>query len=60
MTKRRDLERELLRAGFAYVRGSGRGGHDKLVRGKTILSLPRHRELNDRLAAQIRREAGLR
>lgn len=57
MTKRKDLVRELVRAGFVEVRGTKHGKYRK--DGVTVM-VPRHSEIKDQLAAAIRREAGLR
>ena len=58
MTKKRDLERELMRAGWEPIKSSG--GHDKFRKGNCSVMVPRHREIKDEMAAKIRREAGLR
>lgn len=58
MTKKRDLERELTEAG--YVRLSGTGAkHDKFRRGDVTVAVPRHREIKETTAREIRKEAGL-
>jgi len=57
MTKKRDLERELLDAGWAKVRS--RGGHDKFQRGRLMVVVPRHKEIPEGTARRIRQEAGL-
>lgn len=59
MTKRRDLERELLQAGWVKLGGKG-ARHDKFRKGRQIVVVPRHREIPDQMADVIRREAGLR
>lgn len=58
MTKRRDLERELIRAGWTREKGR-RGSHEKFVKDGKAVMVPRHREIRDAVAAVIRREAGL-
>lgn len=57
MTKRTDLIRELVRAGFIEVGGTKHGKYRK--NGVTVM-VPRHSEIKDQLAGAIRREAGLR
>lgn len=60
MTKRRDLVRELEQAGFVQVRSGSTASHDKFHRGDLSVAVPRHREIRDRTADVIRRQAGLR
>lgn len=60
MTKRRDLVRELERAGFVQVKSGSTADHDKFRRDGATVSVPRHRELKDRTADGIRKQAGLR
>jgi len=57
MTKRKDLVRELVRAGFREVGGTK---HGKFRCGRITVVVPRHSEIKDQLADAIRREAGLR
>ena len=57
VTKRKDLVRELLRAGFKEVKGAK---HGKFRCGCITVVVPRHSEIKDQLADAIRREAGLR
>lgn len=58
MTKSKDLIRELEQAGFC-LRKKSRGNHAKYTRGNVSVAVPRHREIDDRTAAQIRFRAGL-
>ncbi len=60
MTKRRDLVRELERAGFVQIRSGSTANHDKFRRGDTTVAVPRHTELKDRMTDVIRKQAGLR
>lgn len=55
--KRRDLIKRLEAAGFKLIRHGG--DHDIYVRGKDIEQVPRHREINEKLAQGIIREWGL-
>lgn len=57
VTKRRDLVRELERAGFRAAKGTK---HQKCRKGDLTVMVPRHSEIKDQLADAIRREAGLR
>ena len=57
MTKRRDLIRELESAGF---RQNGGTKHGKYKKGDITVMVPRHSEIEDRMADAIRRQAGLR
>jgi len=57
MTKRKDLVRELVRAGYREVGGTK---HGKFRCGRITVVVPRHSEIKDQLADAIRREAGLR
>lgn len=58
MTKRRDLVRELKRAGFKEDGGTG---HARFIHpdGRCTF-VPRHSEIGDHLAQAIRKQAGLR
>lgn len=57
VTKRLELERELRNAGFECMGGAR---HDKFVNGSgAVVMLPRHTEINEFTARQIRREAGI-
>lgn len=58
MTKRRELIRELQRAGFILVPGTN-GPHDKFTNGKQTVPVPRHREISEGTVRKIRRDAGL-
>lgn len=57
MTKRRDLIRELERAGFESAKGTK---HGKYQKGDITVMVPRHAEIKDQMANVIRRQAGLR
>lgn len=61
MTKRRIIVKELLDAGFT-MRPSKRGDHDNFTKEgvRRPIPVPRHRELDDITANEIRRQAGLR
>ena len=56
MTKKRDLERELIRAGFTKWQGTK---HDKFRKGDITVMVPRHKEISEGTARAIRKEAGL-
>lgn len=55
--KKRDLEKKLKEAGW-YLKAHG-GNHDIWTNGKDIEQIPRHREVNERLAKAIIRKWGL-
>lgn len=55
--KQRELIRRLEYAGFSFVRHGGR--HDVYKRGHDIEQIPRHTELNEKLARAILRKWGL-
>lgn len=57
MTKRKDLVRELLDAGFKSIGGTN---HEVFVKPGYRTAVPRHREIPERTVHQIRRQAGLR
>ncbi|MDR3307609.1 MAG: type II toxin-antitoxin system HicA family toxin [Coriobacteriales bacterium] len=57
MTKRRDIVRELTKAGFVNLGGAN---HDKYVNGDRTTEVPRHREIPEPLAKDILRQAGLK
>lgn len=60
MTKKRDLEAELVEAGWVKVRGK-KGPHDKFTKpGKRSIPVPRHREIDNDTAEEIRKQAGLK
>lgn len=60
MTKKRDLERELARAGWSKA-AKKRGPHDKFTKeGRRSVSVPRHREIDEDTADEIRKQAGLK
>ena len=60
MTKKRDLESELIEAGWTKVKRK-KGPHDKFTKpGMRSITVPRHREIDDNTAEGIRRQAGLR
>lgn len=49
--KQKDLVRKLLDAGFKF-HGHG-ANHDRYIRGNVIEQIPRHKEVNERLAKAI-------
>ena len=49
--KRKDLIKRLEKAGFAFERHGG--NHDVYIRGKDREVVPRHSEINERLAKDI-------
>jgi len=53
--KRRDLEKQLTDCGWRFVRHGG--NHDVWSNGETEEAIPRHREINERLARAILRRA---
>jgi mRNA interferase HicA len=53
--KRRDLERWLISYGWRFLRSGGR--HDVWTDGQREEPIPRHREINERLARAILRRA---
>jgi mRNA interferase HicA len=53
--KRRDLESSLKRCGWRFLRSGGR--HDVWTDGAREEAIPRHREINERLAQAILRRA---
>lgn len=55
--KQRDLVKKLEKAGFVLVRHGG--NHDVYVRGSDTEQIPRHKEINERLAKAILRKWGL-
>lgn len=57
MTKRRDLVKILLRAGFVSKGGTK---HEKFEKGSIAVRVKRHREIDDVTAKRILRDAGLR
>ena len=57
MTKRKDLVRELLDAGFRSVGGTN---HEVFVKPGFRTAVPRHREIPERTVHLIRKQAGLR
>lgn len=61
MTKRRIIVKELLDAGFT-MRPNKRSNHDNFVKDgiKRPVPVPRHRELDDTTANEIRKQAGLK
>ena len=56
--KQKDLIKKLTEAGFEF--SSHGGNHDIYVRGKDREVIPRHREVNERLARSILKKWGLR
>lgn len=55
--KRTDLIKELEDGGFVFERHGG--SHDIYVRGNVRETIPRHREINDKLAKAILKRNGL-
>lgn len=55
--KQRDLIKKLEAAGFEFSRHGG--NHDIYKRGSDEEKIPRHREVNERLAKAILRKWGL-
>ena len=55
--KTRELIRRLEKAGFVFKRHGSK--HDVYVRGKDEEEVPRHREINEILAAAIIKKWGL-
>ncbi len=55
--KRKDLIKRLERAGFHFLRHGG--NHDVYIRGNEIEQIPRHNEVNEKLAKAILRKWGL-
>ena len=59
MPKKRDLEKELIEAGWTKVKRKN-GPHDKFVKpGLRSISVPRHVEIDEITALAIRKQAGL-
>lgn len=56
--KQRDLIKKLERAGFRFERHGT--DHDIYRRGSDIEEIPRHREINERLARKILKKWGLK
>lgn len=55
--KQRDLIKKLKAAGFEFVRHGG--NHDIYKRGNDEEKIPRHKEINEKLANGILRKWGL-
>lgn len=55
--KRRDLENRFKKAGWNFLRNGGE--HDVWTNGKDVESIPRHREVNERLAKALIKKWGL-
>jgi len=55
--KQRDLIKQLESIGFRFERHGG--NHDIYSRGKDLEKIPRHKEINERLARAILRKWGL-
>lgn len=49
--KKRDLEKKLKKAGWMFLRSGA--DHDVWTNGEDIEAVPRHREINERLAKAI-------
>lgn len=60
MTKKRDLEAELVAGGWEKVKRK-KGPHDKFTKpGRRSVPVPRHTVIDDDLADEIRKQAGLK
>lgn len=57
MTKRRDLVKEILDAGLKSIGGTN---HEIFVKPGFRTSVPYHREINEKLADEIRKQAGIK
>lgn len=55
--KKRDLEKKLKKAGWFFLRSGS--DHDVWSNGEEIEAIPRHREINERLAKVIIKKRGL-
>ncbi len=55
--KQRELIKKLESVGFRFVRHGG--NHDVYMRGNDKEEIPRHREINERLAKAILKKWGL-
>lgn len=56
--KKKDLEKKLKEKGFSLKHG---GKHDRwLKKGCITVTVPRHKEINERLAQQILKDAGVK
>ena len=55
--KHRDLVNKMTNGGFSFLRHGG--NHDIYVRGNDIEKIPRHREINEKLAQAIIKKWGL-
>lgn len=55
--KRRELEKKLKKAGWRFLRSGA--DHDIWTNGKDIEPIPRHNEINERLAKAILKKRGL-
>ena len=53
--KRKALEKKLRECGWSFLRHGGR--HDVWTNGRSVEAIPRHAEINDRLAQAIVRRA---
>ncbi len=57
MVKRRDLVSEVERAGLT---NKGGANHDVFAGNGHRTTIPRHREISDKLADEIRKQAGIK
>ncbi|MBO5337494.1 MAG: type II toxin-antitoxin system HicA family toxin [Lachnospiraceae bacterium] len=55
--KQRDLVKKLEEAGFVFYRHGG--SHDIYIRAGEIEQIPRHKEINERLAKAILKKWGI-
>lgn len=56
--KKRDLVKLLQKNGWTFERNGG--GHDIYTKGNEVETVPRHNEINERLAKAIIRRHGLK
>lgn len=56
--KRKDLIKELENAGFVFARHGG--SHDLYIRGNVKETIPRHKEIDERLAKAILKRNNIR
>jgi mRNA interferase HicA len=55
--KKRDLENKFKKAGWQFLRNGG--DHDIWTNGTDVEAIPRHREVNERLAKGLIKKWGL-
>lgn len=49
--KKRDLEKRFKKAGWSFLRSGG--NHDVWTNGVDVVAIPRHNEINERLAQSL-------